>query len=64
MRYIAYGLVIFAAMLTVAFTSGYLPRDATASHNESYNTVNVRKLDETSGAVVLRRQVMPGDAYR
>jgi hypothetical protein len=30
MRYIAYGLAIFAAALTIAFTTGYLPRDATA----------------------------------
>ena len=33
MRYIAYGLAIFAAVFTVAFATGYLPRDATASHN-------------------------------
>jgi len=31
MRYIAYGLAIFAAVLTVGFATGYLPRDATAS---------------------------------
>jgi hypothetical protein len=34
MRYIAYGLAIFAAVLAIAFTTGNLPRDATASHNE------------------------------
>jgi len=26
MRYIVYGLAIFAALLTVAFATGYLPR--------------------------------------
>jgi len=28
MRYIAYGLAIFAAVITAAFATGYLPRDA------------------------------------
>jgi hypothetical protein len=37
MRYIAYGLTIIAAVLTVAFASGQLPRDTTASHNETNN---------------------------
>ena len=44
MRYIAYGLAIFGAVLAVALTTGYLPRDATASHNESKGTVNVLEL--------------------
>jgi tripartite-type tricarboxylate transporter receptor subunit TctC len=35
MRYIVYGSGIFAAVLSVAFATGYLTRDATASHNES-----------------------------
>ena len=35
-------LAIFAAVLTVAFTAGYLPRDATASHNETNGTNNKR----------------------
>ena len=35
MRYIAYGLAILAALLTVTFATGYLPRDATASHSEA-----------------------------
>jgi hypothetical protein len=34
MRYIAYGLAIFAAAFVLAFTIGYLPRDVTASYNE------------------------------
>jgi len=39
MRYIAYGLAILAAASVLAFTTGYLPRDATASHNnEPYYT--------------------------
>jgi hypothetical protein len=38
MRYIAYGLAILAAVVVIAFSTGYLPRDATASHNEPYYT--------------------------
>ena len=34
MRYIAFGLAIFAAVFVLAFTTGFLPLDATASHNE------------------------------
>ena len=40
-------LAIFAAVLTVAFTAGYLPRDATTSHNETNDTMNVRQLKQT-----------------
>ena len=53
MRDIAYGLAIFAAVLTVAFTSGYLPRDATASHNDTNDTMNVLELETTSDARTL-----------
>jgi hypothetical protein len=43
MRYIAYGLAILAAASVLAFTTGYLPRDATASHNNEpyYTAVSV-----------------------
>jgi len=34
MRYIAYGLAILAAVLTIAFITGNPPRDANASHND------------------------------
>ena len=54
--YIAYGLAIFAAVLTVAFTAGYLPRDATASHSETNGTISVRQLEESSGAKALPRR--------
>ena len=45
MRYIAYGLAIFAAVLAIAFTTGNLPLNATASHNQA-NTMNVPHLEE------------------
>jgi hypothetical protein len=37
-------LAIFAAVLT---TAGYLPRDATASHNETNGTISVGQLEES-----------------
>jgi hypothetical protein len=45
MRYIAYGLAILAGVCAVAFTTGNLPRDATASHNEA-NATNVPRLED------------------
>ena len=47
MRYIVYGIAIFAAVLAIAFTTSNLPRDATASHNETNDTMNVRQLERT-----------------
>jgi hypothetical protein len=49
MRYIAYGLAIFAAVLAIAFTTGNLPRDATASHNDT-NDMNLLQLEQTRDA--------------
>src|SRR5262249_39943673 len=37
-----------APALTVAFTTGYLPRDATASHHETNDLKTVLHLEETS----------------
>jgi hypothetical protein len=64
MRYIAYGLAIFAAVLTVAFATGFLPRDATASHNETNDTMNVLELETTSNAKALPRQEIPDEVYQ
>ena len=64
MRYIACGFAILAALLTVAFGTGYLPRDATASHNESSDTMSVLQLEQTSGAKALPRQDLPDEVYR
>ncbi len=64
MRYIAYGLAIFATVLTIAFATGYLPRDATASHNETTGTMNVLELETTSDAKALPRQEIPDEVYR
>jgi hypothetical protein len=64
MRYIAYGLAIFAAVLAIAFTTGNLPRDATASHHETNDTMNVLQLENTSDAKALPRQEIPDEVYR
>ncbi len=63
MRYITYGLAIFAAVLTVAFATGYLPRDAAASHKTN-DTMNVLELETTSDAKALPRQEIPDEVYR
>ncbi len=64
MRYIAYGVAIFAAVLTVAFATGYLPRDATASRNEINDTMNVLEVETAGGAKVTPRQEIPDEVYR
>ncbi len=64
MRYIAYGVAIFAAVLTVAFATGYLPRDATASRNEINDTMNVLEVETAGGAKVPPRQEIPDEVYR
>jgi hypothetical protein len=45
-----------AAALTVAFATGHLPRDATASHNETNGTMKVLELETASDAKALPRQ--------
>jgi hypothetical protein len=64
MRYIVYGLAIFAAVLAVAFTTGNLPRDATASHNETNHTMNLLELQNRGDAKALPRQEIPDEVYR
>jgi hypothetical protein len=64
MRFIIYGLAIFAAVLTGAFATGYLPRDATASHNETNGTVDVRTMTETIDMKALPRREIPDEVYR
>jgi hypothetical protein len=64
MRYIAYGLAVLAAASAVAFATGYLPRDATASHHENNDTMNVLQLQKMSGAKALPRQEISNEAHR
>jgi hypothetical protein len=45
--------------------SGNLPRDATASHNEIKDEMNMLHLEQTSGAKPLPpRQDLPDEVYR
>ena len=62
MRYIVYISVILAAMLVAKI--GTLPRGASASHNETNDTMNVLQLEETSRAKALPRQDLPDEIYR
>jgi hypothetical protein len=64
MRYIAYGLAIFAALLAIAFTTGSLPRDATTSHNEANGAMNMLHLEQTNHAKVLPRQEIHDEISR
>jgi hypothetical protein len=41
-----------------------LPRDATASHNETKDEMNMLHLEQTSGAKALPRQDLPDEVYR
>jgi hypothetical protein len=61
MRYIAYGLAILAAVSAVAFTTGYLPREATASHHEKKDVLQLQKM---SGAKALPRQEISNEGHR
>jgi hypothetical protein len=63
MRYIVYGLTIFAALLAIAFTTGNLPRDATALHNETNDTMKALQVEQRNDAKALPRQKIP-DVYR
>jgi hypothetical protein len=70
MRYIAYGLAIFAALFAIAFTTGNLPRDATASHDGTSvdaainATVDVPKLRERIDMKALPQRQLPDEVYR
>jgi hypothetical protein len=64
MRYIAYGLAIFAALFTVAFATGYLPRDATASHDQANDTMNVLEMEQTNHAKALSQHDLLDELHR
>ena len=50
MRYIVYASVILAGVLAATIATGRLLRVATAFHDETNDTVNVFKLEETIDA--------------
>ena len=62
MRYIVYISVILVAMLVAKIAT--LPRGATASHNETNDTMNVLQLEQTGAAKALPRRDLPDEVYR
>jgi hypothetical protein len=60
----AYGLAIIAVVLIVTIVTGHLPRGASASHNETNDTMNVQELQTTGDAKALPRQEITDEVYR
>jgi hypothetical protein len=64
MRNIVYGAAVVAGIFLVAIAIGHLPRTATASHDNSSETVNVLKLGGTVNTKALPRQEIPPEVYQ
>jgi hypothetical protein len=64
MRTIAYGSAILAALLAVTVAAARLPRVASALQDETNNTVDVLKLEQTIDAQALPRQELNDEVYR
>ena len=64
MRTIAYGSVILAALLAVTVAAAHLPRVASALQDETNNTVDMLKLEQTIDAQALPPQELPDEVYR
>ena len=64
MRNIVYGAAVMAGIFLVAIAVGRSPRTATASHDNSSETVNVLKLGETMNTKALPRQEIPPEVYQ
>jgi hypothetical protein len=64
LNYIAFGSAILVALLAVTVTAAHLPRRASAVQDETNNTVDVIKLEQTIEAKALLRQEMPDEVYR
>jgi hypothetical protein len=64
MRTIAYGSVILAALLAVTVAAAHLPRVPSALQDETNNTVDMLKLEQTIDAQALPRQELPDEVYR
>ena len=62
--YVAYGSAILVALLAVTVAAAHLPRGASAVQDETNNTVDVIKLEQTIDAKALPRQELPDEVYR
>jgi hypothetical protein len=64
LNYIAYGSAILVALLAVTVAAAHLPRGASAVQDETHNTVDVIRVEQTIDAKALPRQELPDEAYR
>ena len=64
LNYIAYGSAILAVLLAVTVAAAHLPRVESALQDETNNTMDVTKLEQTIDAKALLRQELPDEVYR
>jgi len=62
MRYVIFGLAILLAIFVVTIATSHLPREATASGDDTNDTVF--ELEHTIDAERLPRQEIPDEVYR
>ena len=62
MRYVIFGLAILLAIFVVTIATSHLPREATASGDDTNDTVF--ELEHTIDAKRLPRQEIPDEVYR
>jgi hypothetical protein len=64
LNYIAYGSVILIALLAVTVAAAHLPRGTSAFQDETHNTVDAIRVEQTIDAKALPRQELPDEVYR
>jgi hypothetical protein len=64
LNYIAYASAILVALLAVTVAAAHLPRDASAVQDETHNTVDMIRLEQTIDAKALPQQELPDEVYR
>ena len=62
MRYVIFGLAILLGIFVVTIATSHLPREATASGDDTNDTVF--ELEHTIDAERLPRQEIPDEVYR
>jgi hypothetical protein len=64
LNYIAYASAILVALLAVTVAAAHLPRGASAVQDETHNTMDVTRVEQTIDAKALPRQELPDEVYR
>lgn len=64
LNYIACGSVILIALLAVTVAAAHLPRGTSAFQDETHNTVDAIRVEQTIDAKALPRQELPDEVYR